>query len=285
MRPLPSRCKGLVLLSFLVLASAILAPSPSVAVPPFQPPDLDHFRCYPVVTHQLGLFFVATLTDQFDGTSGRGQDFIAGLAFRFCNPVAKTPDNRGHGTGPSGQIKEPNHHLTLYSIVPTRSSSRLTWRVHVENQFGRQMLTVGDARGLLVPTHKIEEGLEPPVGLNHFKCYQARGPEIAVVATLEDQFETMEVATGEPAVFCNPVEKVVSGTTTPIDDADAHLVCYEIAPTAQVVFSTVRHLEIDNQFVPNPPAPLDVVDSEDLLCVPSRKLFAIGFPGAFKATP
>jgi hypothetical protein len=255
---------------------------PSAAVPPFQEPNLDHFRCYPVLTHQLGLFFLVGLEDQFDRSPAVDQ-YFTGLALRFCNPVAKTHADRGPGGGQSGHIRDEDHHLTLYGVVPLRSERGLTWRVHIENQFGRQSLTVRDARGLMVPTHKIERGLQPPQGLNHFLCYKASGNELNAVLTLEDQFETMQVVALQPEVFCNPVEKTLpDGTVSPIEDDEAHLVCYEIKPTGGLVFDTVREVQIDNQFVPNPPTQLDVADSEDILCVPSRKNFAIGFPGAFK---
>jgi hypothetical protein len=262
----------------------MLSAPPSAAVPPFQEPHLDHFRCYPVLSHQLPLIFRVGLEDQFDRTPDTVDEFFTGLAFRFCNPVAKTPVDRGRGGGPPGQIRDENHHLTLYGLIPLRSTQALTWRVRVENQFGRQSLTVkGRPRGLFVPTHKIERDLEPPEGLNHFLCYQARGHELNRILSLEDQFETMEVVALEPEVFCNPVEKTLSdGTVSPIEDDEAHLVCYEIRATAPLVFDTLRQVQIDNQFVPDPPTTLDVADSEDILCVPSRKLSAIGFPGAFR---
>jgi hypothetical protein len=274
-----------VLRPLLVLAAAILVAVPSIAAPPSQPPNLDHFRCYPVLNSQLPLIFVVTLKDQFDRADDPGDQFFTGFPLRFCNPVAKTPVDRGPGMGPPGHISDPDHHLTLYGLVPVRTRTELTWRVQVENQFGRQTLSVLDARGLMVPTHKMEPGLDPPEGLNHFKCYRASGRKIQVVVTLEDQFETTEVLTAQPEVFCNPAEKTVGRTTTPVEDPDAHLVCYEIKPTASLIFTTLRNVPIDNQFVPNPPAILSVADSEDILCVPSRKLFAIGFPGALKAAP
>lgn len=280
MEAISSCCSRRVLRPIVVLAAAILFAVPSMAAPPSQS-HLDHFRCYPVLNTQLPLIVTVTLKDQFDRAGDPGDQFFTGFPLRFCNPVAKTRVDDGPGMGPPGQIRDPDHHLTLYGLVPTQTRPALTWHVKVENQFGRQILSVKDARGLMVPTHKIEPGLDPPEGLNHFQCYQASGREVPVVVTLEDQFETMEVVTARPEVFCNPTEKTVGRLTTPIEDPDAHLVCYVIKPTAPLVFTTIRNVLISNQFVTN--AALSVADSEDILCVPSRKLFAIGFPGAFKA--
>src|SRR5262249_40602539 len=155
--------------------------------------------------------------------------------------------------------RDEDHHLTLYGLVPLRSERGLTWRGHNEKQVGGPALAGRGARGVVVPTHKNENGLPAPAGANHLLFYKASGNGVKAVLTLEDQFETMQVVALQPEVFCNPVEKTLpDGTVSPIEDDEAHLVCYEIKPTGGLVFDTVREVQIDNQFVPNPPTQLDV---------------------------
>lgn len=160
----------------------------------------------------------------------------------------------------------PTHHLLIYQINP---QTPVTRTVTVRNQFGTQTLTTTAATTLAVPTGKSLPPTAPPPPatdcFDHYKCYTATGPTLAnTVATLTDQFRTDTVQVMQPVSFCNPVEKIRNGVTTPITKPTVHLVCYA---TSVVTFSTT--INIKNQFVTMNNM---VVHNPDLLCVPSLKL-------------
>jgi len=275
----------------MVLLSAVLV-GPAVAAPPSAAPDLDHFRCYSItVGHPTGL--PATLEDQFDRRLDRVEEVFVGLPIGFCNPVAKTVAAPGQGPGQTTEIRDPSAHLTMYEIHETTTQRHLTWKVTVDNQFGRQTLFATRPVLLGVPTQKVSvegepTGLEAPEGLNHFKCYEAKGRALNAPATLEDQFESAEVLVVEPLLFCNPVTKTVrraegGSDVTPIEDQEAHLACYDIDLAAPVGFTTQIHIETISQFNHIPVEPLTVVTDDKVLCVPSTKSSVLGFPGSFQA--
>jgi hypothetical protein len=93
--------------------------------------------------------------------------------------------------------------------------------------------------------------------LDHFKCYAAKSetaPYAGENVTLEDQFGTFNAtvaanATVEewpwPVFFCNPVEKVHNGVTTPVSDSDHHLTIYSLNYTEEPQMWEVR---VQNQF-------------------------------------
>jgi hypothetical protein len=262
----------------------------AIAAPPSAPPALDHFRCYSIaVGHPTGL--PVDLQDQFDSRLDKVEEVIVGLPIGFCNPVAKTVPGPGQGPGQTTDIRDISHHLTLYEIHETANQRHLTWKLTVDNQFGRQTVFVSRPVLLAVPTQKVTVGGEGtghamPEGLNHFKCYRARGRDLNVAVTLEDQFETAEVIVGEPLFFCNPTTKVVSRSeVTPIEDAEAHVACYEIGLAAPVGFTTQLNVGTVNQFNHIPVEPLTVVTDERVLCVPSNKTSVLGMPGSFKQAP
>jgi len=281
----------------LALASAIVAfpllvVDPAQAAPPLAPPDLDHFRCYSItVGHPTGL--LVTLEDQFDHRLDKVEQVFVGLPIGFCNPVAKTVPGPGQGPGQTTDIRDPSAHLTLYEIHETIAQRAITWKVTVDNQFGRQTLFVSRPVVLGVPTEKASVAGEPtglgaPVGLNHFKCYLAKGRTLNLPATLQDQFEAADVLVVEPLLFCNPVTKTVTRSdgadvVTPIEDEEAHLTCYDIDLAAQVGFTTQIHIGTVNQFNHLDVEPLTVVTDERVLCVPSAKASVLGLAGSLKA--
>jgi len=81
--------------------------------------------------------------------------------------------------------------------------------------------------------------------VDHFRCYpfppqQAR----QVVVGLQDQFgPKLTNLTIGPLEFCNPVQKTVNGTITPILDPNHHFVMYSIA-----LPQVLRQATISNQF-------------------------------------
>jgi len=266
---------------------------PAIAAPPSPAPDLDHFRCYSITVGHPALPPIATLEDQFDKRLDKVEQVFVGLPIGFCNPVAKTIPGPGGGPGQTTEIRDPSAHLIFYEIHESANQRHLTWNVTVDNQFGRQTLFATKPLVLAVPTQKVsvdgvDTELAAPEGLNHFKCYRAKGRTLNVPATLDDQFETAGVIVVDPLLFCNPVTKTVTRTgvpiATPIEDLDAHLTCYNIDLAAQVGFTTLKNIETVNQFnhIPGQVEPLRVVTDERVLCVPSTKTRVLGIPGSLK---
>jgi len=290
--------------SFLVILATVIAPmavlgavlvGPAIAAPPPPAPDLDHFRCYSITVGHPAAPPIATLEDQFDQRLDKVETVFVGLPIGFCNPVAKTIPGPGGGPGQTTHILDPNAHLILYEIHETTTQRHLTWKVTIDNQFGRQTLFATRPVVLGVPTQKFSvggepTGLEAPEGLNHFKCYEAKGRDIQGPALqLQDQFETELILVGEPQFFCNPVTKTVSragggSDVTPIEDQEAHLACYKIffagffGPPPQII-----NIGTVNQFNHIPVEPLTVVTDDKVLCVPSTKSSVLGIPGSFQA--
>ncbi len=200
-----------------------------------------------------------------------------GGPFLFCNPVEKTVEAAaGLVTTP---IADPNAHLTMYRIAEQTVHAPQAWRVAISNQFGRQQLAVGRPRILAVPTHKVEANLVFPERLDHFKCYEARGREIARRARLRDQFESEIVSVLEPRLFCNPTRKIDSaGVATGVQNAAGHLTCYDLTLTTPAGTTATLGRVIANQFTGGSTGDIVVVSDEDLLCVPTRKLAAKAAP-------
>ena len=293
---LGSRSTGfLVNLATVIVPMAVLGTvlvSPAVAAPPSPPPDLDHFRCYSNTGHPAGL--TAVLEDQFDERLEKVEEVVVVWPIGFCNPVQKTIPGPGGGPGQITEIRHATHHLTMYEIRETTTQRHPTWKVTVDNQFGRQTLFATKPVLLGVPTQKVsvegvDTGLGEPDGLNHFKCYKAKGATLNVAVTLEDQFETADLLVVEPVLFCNPVEKTVTRTTgepivTPIKDPEAHLTCYNIDLATQIGFTTQINIKTNNQFnhITGEPEPFTAVTDERVLCVPSTKSSVLGLPGSFQ---
>jgi len=290
---LRSRSTGfLVNLATVIVPMAVLGAvlvGPAVAAPPSPPPNLDHFRCYSNTGHPASL--TVLLEDQFDQRLEKVEEVVVVWPIGFCNPVAKTIPSPGGGPGQTTDILDPNAHLTMYEIRETTTQRHPTWKVTVDNQFGRQTLFATKPVLLGVPTQKVSvEGedteLGKPEGLNHFKCYQAKGAPLNAAVTLEDQFETTDLLVVAPVLFCNPVEKTVTSTTgvsivTPIVDPEAHLTCYNLKLATQIGFSTNISIQTNNQFSHISPEPFTVVTDERVLCVPSNKAAFLGMPGSF----
>jgi hypothetical protein len=101
----------------------------------------------------------------------------------------------------------------------------------------------------------------PPPPLDHFRVYNATGPDAPAV-TLLDQFDLDGlpdlVDPGNVSYFMVPVEKNLEPIFDPID----HLTCYDITGT------TARLVTVTNQF-----GPQDLeIQKEDVLCVPTEKV-------------
>ena len=100
-------------------------------------------------------------------------------------------------------------------------------------------------------------------GLDHFKCYKAKGKPPNVAVDLEDQFGIEPgVLVKRPTLFCNPVDKNGEGIRNPA----AHLTCYKVKGDGEK-----RHVVVRNQFGEQT---LEVKKPQ-ILCVPSDKIDVI----------
>jgi hypothetical protein len=234
------------LLSLLGLWVVFLAPSAQA-----QPVDFEeetHFRCYEISTQTPGPPRTVTLEDQFLPPTMLSVDEPE----LFCPPTSKN----------GLPIEEPDEHLTTYS-APSPLEPDLM--VSTEDQFGLRTLRVIGARELFVPTQKLVGDLDFPNRLNHYWCYEARGPKVGQTVTLEDQFGSDTVRVERPHRFCNPVEKTSAEGRFRIIEREVHLTCYEIfgpQATEAQTFGVLNQFEEDRF----------TVTSFQLLCVPSAKL-------------
>jgi hypothetical protein len=139
--------------------------------------------------------------------------------------------------------------------------------VEVDNQFGRQDLTVTGPIALAVPTQKLSPGNHgSPAGLDHFLLYQVtEGPNVNVVVDLNDQFGyEPNISVTRPRFFANPVQKTHDGDTIfPIQNPDEHLVFYDISGAYQTTSVSVINQFGQPTFDTYEPA---------LLAVPSDKI-------------
>jgi len=206
-----------------------------------------HFRCYTVSQQTPQPAESVTLSDQFIAEATVTID----EPLQFCAPTSKNGE----------PIREEEEHLTMYA-APQELTPDL--RVFTEDQFGERTLTVIGARVLLVPTQKLVGGLGFPDELNHSWCYEATGPRVRQRVTLKDQFGENRVRVERPRFFCNPVEKTHGGVTTPIEEPDVHLTCYEIFGLQK---TQATQFGVSNQFEQD----TFTVTSFQLLCVPSEK--------------
>jgi hypothetical protein len=212
---------------------------------------LDHFKCYEMQGKRIGK--KVRLRDQFEAQEAQLLE-----PRRFCNPVQKTYHDK------VTSIQDRDAHLQFYRIESAQRSP--TRAVVVGNQFGRyQKLEVSRPLFLAVPTQKLEPGKHaPPEGLDHFKCYAARGDHKQAVVDLRDEFHgEPEIKVGDPRLFCNPVEKTLDDEITRIQNPQAHLVCYEFEGGRFERTVHTRNQVGEGRFT---------VGRADLLCVPSRKL-------------
>jgi hypothetical protein len=238
--------KSLRLLALAAFSLMVLA-QPAQA----QPVDFEeetHFRCYTVSNQTPEPANLVTLDDQFLPPTMLAVDEPE----LFCPPTSKN----------GLPIEEPDEHLTTYN-APWPLEPDLS--VRTEDQFGLRTLQVIGARELFVPTQKLVGDLDFPNRLNHYWCYEARGPKVGQTVTLDDQFGFDTVRVERPHRFCNPVEKVSEAGRFRIEERQVHLTCYEIfgpqATTAQT-FGVLNQFETD----------VFTVTSFQLLCVPAAKL-------------
>ena len=220
--------------------------------------QLDHFTYYPITEEPIPAARNVTLDDQFVDN----YQTTVWWPYGFCNPAAKTL------TESWPPIVHPDYHLTFYQFeeMPTQQ-----WFVEVENQFGKQVLTVVGPIGLLVPTQKIEPGGHAmPEGLDHFSVYEVLETSWEPIPVwVQDQFGPPtgeEVTVWSPYYFAVPVQKTVDSEVTAITNPLQHLVFYEIMG-AEVSYPQVQ---VADQFLAQT---LTLGEPAHMLGVPSLKLW------------
>ncbi len=191
---------------------------------------LDYFKFYDV--EDRGAEGDLVLQGQFDGEKGRKMSLR--LLDFFANPVSKNRE----------PMLDKNAHLSWYRGLHPADPTR--W-VALDNQFGHFELHIGRARGLLVPTLKVEERSAFPEGLGHYKVYQVLDGREAPgkPVELKDQFTGEEVRLGPPLFFAVPVTKQVGKKTFPIYNKDAHLLFFPFR--GRDIGKTIK---LKNQFAP-----------------------------------
>ena len=124
-----------------VVKNAVFLLVPTQKQPGGPPHDLDHFKCYAVVSGQLPTQQVVDLLDQFHNEP---QVQVVNPDF-FCNPVEKTHNAQVF------PITHPDDHLLCYRI----SAQPFSTSVQTNNQIGPENLSVVFPSDLCVPTQKL----------------------------------------------------------------------------------------------------------------------------------
>jgi len=214
----------------------------------------DHFKTWRI--ESTPFLNAVRVQDQFmqDSIMLFSRDFLS-------NPVKKIDE-----TGIIFNILRPNDHLTWY-----RAAGRDTFfKVEYVNQFESTTVLIDSTAYLLVPAQK--EPHEPPVGLDHYKCYRIIDPKpVYKPVLLEDQFD-LELGRIErveylvPAYLCPPC---IKNQELPLFDTLTHYVAYSFIPQPAPVPTQIATDQFERY-------PFLAFQSEMLL-VPSKKI-SIPFP-------
>ena len=165
------------------------------------------------------------LKGQFEDAKQKPRRHHAIKMTHFGNPVSK---NRG-------RVYNRVTHLSWYALSGVREPERT---VVIENQFGKEILVLGDPRLLLAPAIK-QKYAKPrrarlPIDVSHFKGYRVLHYEYHKIISvkLKDQFDRKPVTTRvyPPIFFCLPVEKWVGRKKHLMRNPREHLTIYPIMP-------------------------------------------------------
>ncbi len=230
------------------LSALWLVPVGSHAQPPGTP-RLEHFKVYQV-QNPVPLHLPVDLRDQF----GLEHVIVERLEL-FANPA----NQNGEG------LEDTLTHFSWWRILDT--APHPVRRLLVSNKLGAdQEWLIGGPTHLLTPALKNLPGSPVPLPshVNHFKCYESRGPRFDRPLVLEDQWGIRTALVDSAICFCTPVEKILpDGVRYPITDPETHLACYRIVPPFTYGIPFIWR---DQFFEGTNIALYDV-----LLCVPSLK--------------
>jgi hypothetical protein len=213
-------------------------------------PRLEHFKCYGISPRTRFRPRVVRLRDQFGAARARVLRPV-----NLCAPVRKN----------NGPVDNQQAHLKCYAI---RTAAPRRQFVFTRNQFGSEVLRVGSAQELCVPSVKQLASSRKRLRLNaatltdHFKCYSVSGRFKSIRVGLSDQFGRERVRVLQPVRLCNPVQK----NAVPIQHPIRHLVCYSIRNLGGRF--RPRLVRVRNQFGTE----IVTAVSPRTLCVPSLKI-------------
>ena len=185
----------------------------------------EHFKFYRVQIDQRPGNIPISLKGQFEPPEMRPRRHKVILLTFFGIPVSKN----------QARVRNRRTHLSWYELASAQEPRRT---VGVTNQFGTDVLTLGDPEFLLAPALK-QAGDKPqpadlPADVSHFKGYRILEHKQfdPRTVTLQDQFdrEPVKFKVDAPIYFCVPVAKTVGDKTWPAVNPDEHLVIYPIAP-------------------------------------------------------
>ena len=141
----------------------------------------------------------------------------------FGNPAIKVHDGKTY------RMRNRRQHFTWYIIDSPAATQQ---EIIIDNQFGEQTFTLGEAKFLITPSAKRtgSERFPIPRRLDHYKLYEItenNSDLMGVVVELSDQFaDDVKVDVIKPEFFAVPVEKVHDSIVTPIRHKDRELVFY-----------------------------------------------------------
>jgi hypothetical protein len=215
------------------------------------PYPMDEFLCYTVISNVPD--FVATEVVLQDDMAAQTPATVTIRTGRnFCNAaeiaMGKTKTN----------IDNPADDLSFYDVIDGPAGTFMN--VQVDNLFGPQTIETTKPTHLAVPTGKDPSPV--PTALDHFLCYEARGPSIGKGLRVTDLWMRERVVVAFPSLFCNPVEKTHSSITYPVQHPTDHLLCYSVA---ELTFAPTANLDVTNQFGGQSLG----VQQIDKLCVPT----------------
>lgn len=220
-----------------------------------QPPGLSHFTCYPVrpapgFQGYPNVPAFVQLKDEFVPKPVRAK--VGNFPNELCLPTIKII-----GTHVTKAVN-PALHLLCFPVSQTPHPKQV-WD---QNQFGTQVITIGNTTSLCLPSLKLVI-----VPVDHQLCYTAAGkykipPRIDLINQFSPKGFVPKLAA--VAIHCNPVIKTLpTGQVFGVTNPAAHLLCFKMTapqqPTPEVV--------VTNQFgsatlIPGQP---------NLLCLPSWK--------------
>jgi hypothetical protein len=185
----------------------------------------EHFKFYRVEIDQRPRNLPIALKGQFEPPRALPRRHKVILLTHFGVPVSKNQI----------RIRNRRTHLSCYGLAGAQEPSRT---VGVINQFGKDVLTLGNPEFLLAPAVK-QAGDKPqpadlPGDVSHFKVYRIlkHGEFQPRTVSLQDQFdrEPVKFKVDAPIYFCVPVEKTVGEKKWPVVNPEEHLVMYPIVP-------------------------------------------------------
>ncbi len=225
----------------LLVSGPVMLAVPTLKEEHEPPYYLDHYLLWNVIDGE-DVQEVVDLEDQWHKES----DVEVHRPVYFANPAGKWGPDIDWSPSDPLILHNPDDHMVLYEIV----GETFQKDVSIQNQFHQTAtFSVQEAKLLAVPSEKVSfEEVETEPLFDHFLSYEIiEALPLQAYVYLEDQFCTVEGTIDWPWWFCNPVEKVHEGVTTPIMYYDHHLIVYGLHTLEEPQHWFVN---VNNQFGP-----------------------------------